>query len=370
MRPTRRNFLALMAAALGAGPAATACFAAAPQPALRELGARKRLVIGSAMSVQELNPADRALFVRQVASITPEVSMKMTAIRPARDVWRFQAADALAAFAAESKLAMRGHALIWNNSQQPAWLKALSAQEIRAVMQEHIERTMSRYTDTIQVWDVINEPIGDAQYGPYWLREGPFLDKLGVSYIADSFRMARAASPAAKLVLNETHTERGDNFGLGFRRNLLTLIARLQDEGVPLDGIGLQGHLPPRAPFDPDGFLEFLAEIERRGLFIEITELDVDDSAFPDSVEERDRLVADAYRRFLSRVLENRAVRSVTFWQLGDRASWYFSRSVYSAPASPRRPRPLLYDLRMEPKPAFDAVAAALEAMPPRDARM
>jgi endo-1,4-beta-xylanase len=237
---------------------------------------------------------------------------------------------------------------------------------MRGVMQEHIERTMSRYDGRIAVWDVINEPVGDVAYGPYSLREGPFLARLGPQYVAESFRMARAAAPAAKLVLNETHTERDDRFGRGYRQDLLFLIDRLQEEGVPIDGIGLQGHLNPGVHFDLDAFFGFLAEIERRKLFIEITELDINDDSFPADEAVRDAAVAEAYRRYLDRVLANKAVRSLTFWQLGDAASWYNSASVHNTAASSRRPRPLLFDASMRPKPALFAVVAALQAMPTR----
>lgn len=365
---TRRSVLALSASAVAAIAAPSARAGASDRPALRELASAKGLVVGSAMSAHELNSEDRPLFARELSSITPENSLKMASIRPTKDAWHFEAADALVDFAAKAGLVVRGHALIWNNDRQPAWLGALSEAEMTSTMREHIERTMSRYANSIVVWDVINEPIGDMIHGPYSLRDGPFLARLGPSYIGDSFRWARAVAPKAKLVLNETHTERDDRFGRDYRRNLLFLIDRLQDEGVPIDGVGLQGHLQSGVPFDLDAFAGFLAEIERRKLFIEVTELDINDSRFADDEGERDRAVADLYRRYLDRVLANAAVRSLTFWQLGDRESWYYPASVYKEPASLRRPRPLLFDLRMRPKPALYAVIAALQNMPPRPA--
>ena len=86
--------------------------------------------------------------------------------------------------------------------------------------------------------------------GPLTLREGPFLARLGVDYIANSFKRARSVDPAAKLVLNETHTERDDAFGLVFRNGLLALVDLLLDQGMPLDAVGLQGHIMSDAPFD------------------------------------------------------------------------------------------------------------------------
>ena len=378
---TRRNVVALLASAIGApavttargAPAATTARAKEKRscaddqrPALRELAGPKDLVIGSAMSLYELNADDRRLFSRELAGITPENALKMGSIRPTQDVWRFEEADALLDFAEEAKVRVRGHTLIWNNDLQPAWIQALSEAEIRAVMQEHIELTMSRYEGRVKIWDVVNEPIGTEEHGPYSLRDGPFLARLGPDYIAESFRMARKVAPDAKLVLNETHTERDDRFGLDYRRNLLFLIDRLQEAGVPIDGVGLQGHLQSAVRFDLDAYGQFLTEISNRKLFIELTEIDVNDEDFSDDENSRDKQVADFYRRYLDCVLANRAVKSVTFWQLGDKASWYFERSVREEPKSKRRPRPLLFDLRMRPKPALFAVIDALRAMPQR----
>jgi endo-1,4-beta-xylanase len=338
-----------------------------PQPperrALREVGASKGLIVGSAMSVEELNPDDERLFAREVASITPENALKMSAIRPAPSAWNFAAADALIAFASRNGLAVRGHALIWNNDRQPAWLDKLSAGEMRSAMHEHIERTMTRYASRVGVWDVVNEPVGEVVREGYGLRDGPFLARLGIDYIAESFRLARKAAPEAKLVLNETHTERDDRFGLHFRRNLLLILDRLLDQGIPIDGVGLQGHLQSSVRFDIDAYVEFLGEIERRKLFLEITELDINDDAYPDDEARRDAEVAAAYRRYLTGVLTLRNLRSLTFWQLGDRSSWYFSNSVHQSPSSRRRPRPLLFDLRMRPKPALVAVLESLDRM-------
>ncbi|MBT3069817.1 endo-1,4-beta-xylanase [Rhodomicrobium sp. Az07] len=369
MTLTRREILGGLASLAVLNAALDGAKAEEGAPALRRLGVEKGLVIGSAFSTNELNPADESFFRREVARITPENELKMTAIRPVRETFDFARADVIADFAARGGLEMRGHTLIWNNEKQPGWLATLSAAETRATIEEHIERTMGRYEGRIEVWDVINEPIGGVAFGPYMLRDGPFVQRLGPDYIALVFRTARAAAPRAKLVLNETHTERDDRFGRDYRKRLLYVIDRLQDAGVPLDGIGLQGHLQPDKPFDPDGFGAFLDEIARRKLFIEITELDVNDASFPDDIAQRDQAVAATYRRFLRTALANPAVRSLGFWQLGDAASWYVAESVEADPSSRRRPRPLLYDVDMRPKTAFDAVADELRRMPARPLR-
>jgi len=62
------------------------------------------------------------------------MEMKMAAIRPQREDWMFDPADAIVEFAVANKVEIRGHTLIWNNDQQPAWLNSLSATDMQAVM--------------------------------------------------------------------------------------------------------------------------------------------------------------------------------------------------------------------------------------------
>jgi endo-1,4-beta-xylanase len=341
--------------------AAVTCDDPVPPQSLKRIATKNGLTVGSAITVEQLNDDDMAFLVRQVSSLTPENAMKMTALRPSRTEWKFERADAIVDFALRKAMQIRGHTLIWNNDQQPDWINSLSTNEMKGVAEEHIEQTMSRYLGRVKTWDVVNEPVGSVAYGDLTLREGPFLARLGVDYIANSFRRARSVDPTAKLVLNETHTERDDSFGHLYRKGLLSLLDHLLDQGVPLDGVGLQGHIQSDVPFDPEAYAAFLDEIAHRGLFIEITELDVNDKSFPDDILARDLKVAEAYKRFLNVALANKAVRSISFWQLGDRASFYYFNAVYSQPSASRRPRPLLFDLSMRPKPAFNAVIEALQ---------
>jgi endo-1,4-beta-xylanase len=104
------------------------------------------------------------------------------------------------------------------------------------------------------------------------------------------------------------------------------------------------------------------------GLEIEITELDVTDELAPAAIEARDRLVADAYRRFLDAVLAEPAVKMIVTWGLSDRYSWIVRKETNEA--RQRRDglpsRPLPFDAGLQPKPAYRAMAEAFTRAPPR----
>ena len=145
---SRRAILGGLMAIPSANALANACDDGPATASLSKAGAPKGITVGAAISVQELNDADKALFLSEIASVTPETEMKMTAIRPRQEDWKFERADAIVEFAVANNVAIRGHTLVWNNDQQPAWLNALSAPDLQAAVDEHIEVTMSRYAGT------------------------------------------------------------------------------------------------------------------------------------------------------------------------------------------------------------------------------
>lgn len=323
---------------------------------LAALAAQRGLLFGSAMTVREFAPAFAPLFINETAIITAENEMKMANIRKNQDATDFARADAVFNFAVTQGKLIRGHTLVWN-SWVPEWVKTLSRPEMEHFLDEHIELVMGRYEGRIHSWDVVNEAVGHDTFGPLTLRNGPFTDIVGPDYIARSFRRARAVDPKAKLILNETHTEREDELGRNYRQRLLVLIDSLLDAGVPLDGIGLEGHIQPDVKFIPERFAEFLQAIADRGLEIQITELDVNDQSFPDDVQQRDAMVAEVYSRFLGTALANRNVKLVVTWQMTDRTAYYYNESLGNFPEAERRPRPLLFDLEFNKKPSYYAVA-------------
>jgi endo-1,4-beta-xylanase len=358
---TRRTALKLLPGAFACATYADMMHAAHAETmnsagGLAALAAQRGILFGSAMTVREFAPAFASLFISETAIITAENEMKMANIRKTEDATDFARADAVFNFAVNQGKLVRGHTLVWN-SWVPDWVKTLSKPEMESFLDEHIDIVMGRYEGRIHSWDVVNEAVGHDPFGPLTLRNGPFTDIIGPDYIARSFRRARAADPKAKLILNETHTERDDELGRNYRQRLLVLIDSLLDAGVPLDGIGLEGHIQPDVKFIPERFAEFLQAIADRGLEIQITELDVNDQSFPDDIQQRDAMVAEVYSRFLGTALANRNVKLVVTWQMTDRTAYYYNESLGNFPEAERRPRPLLFDLEFNKKPSYHAVA-------------
>ena len=76
--------------------------------------------------------------------------------------------------------------------------------------------------------------------------------------------------------------------------------------------------------------------------------------------------MARVYRRFLDVALANKAVTTVISWGLTDREPWTNSSENRNKRTDGLPGRPLLFDAEYLPKPAYVAVAEALNAAPQR----
>ena len=358
---------------LGASPANSA---PAPAKKARDVAAARGILFGSAFDQHiYANPSYGRLLCDECAILTPDYSMKFGSLRGGPDSIDFKVVDRLFEFATSCNAKMRGHTLIWNDFM-PDWTRRLSAREMERLLDRHIDDVAGRYSGRVHSWDVVNEPIWIESGHEGGLRGGPWYAAMGRDYIARSFKRARQADPHAKLVLNEAFLEyrwydspfaknrsrKPDSPWSKFRGNFLDLVRRLRDDNVPLDAIGMESHLSPkfRDEYDRDSLLEFMHTIKAMGLDIYITELDVDDSPFPDDFGKRDKGVADYYHMYLKDVLSTDAVRLLVTWELSDRHTSVAENIQAGRISDVRMPRTLPFDFDMRPKPAYNAIVSAL----------
>ena len=217
-----------------------------------------------------------------------------------------------------------------------------------------IRTVVGRFRGRIRGWDVVNEALNDDGT----LRRTPWLTILGEDYLAQAFRFAHEADPDAELYYNDYALENAAK-----RRGALELVRRLRAQGVPVTGVGLQGHnrmdWPTLAQQD-SAIVAFAA----LGVRVMITELDIDvlprpgesvadlnpyRAGLPDSVQ---RALAQRYVDLFTVYLRHAGdISRVTFWGVADGDSW-----LNNWPVPGRTNYPLLFDRQRRPKPAFDAV--------------
>lgn len=335
----------------------------APAASLADLARRTGLRFGSAVRAESLAEPELArLLVRQCATLTPELELKWAPLSPRPDSFDTAGADAIAAFARDNGLRLRGHTLLWHKSV-PEWLGRTSGW---APAERHIHAVMERYGALVDEWDVVNEPIDRAG-----LRNSVLLRRFGVGYIARALRTAHEAAPAARLFLNDYDLEYPIPEQADRRKALLALIASLRRQGAPLHGVGIQAHLSlARGPIDAAVLRDFLAALADQGLAISITELDVRERDYILPAPARDAAVADHVARFLEVALAQPAVGSLSTWGLSDRQSWLevtpddLARfpGAWQDGTGPGLNRGLPYDAGLAAKPMRGAIAGALTA--------
>jgi endo-1,4-beta-xylanase len=211
--------------------------------------------------------------------------------------------------------------------------------------------------------DVVNEALAPPgeEVRADGLRPSPWLDAFGPGYIDLAFHAARAADAKVRLVYNDWGFEQGAAENDRFRARTLRLLDGLLKRRVPIDALGIQGHLSAFGNrVDQRKLAAFLREIEARGLRVLITELDVDDTGGPSDIGARDRAVADEARRFLDVVLASSATKAVLTWSLSDR--YVDPPDEWKLKLMGWRFRKTPYDAQMRRKPLWQALAQSFSA--------
>jgi endo-1,4-beta-xylanase len=362
-RPTRRQVIAGLASGIAALPLTG--FADATREALRATAAARGILYGSTIATGQVVADDdfTALVRRECAALVTENELKWGNICDAPGEYDFAPADAIVDFATANDIAMRAHTLLWYY-KTPRWFRELpDAATAEREMLRHIAMVAGRYRGRIRIWDVVNEPIEPAHGRADGLRGAIFVEKVGAHYLELAFHAAREADPTARLLLNEYGIEYDSRADDTKRRVVLRHLERLKRAGVPVEMLGVQGHLEIGAkPFSAGKLRGFIAAVADLGIEIAVTELDVVDAAAPGDIARRDRMVADEYRRFLEIMLDEKAVRTVFTWGLSDRHSWIVRRESGENTwrTDGMAPRPLPFDAALAPKPAWASLAGCL----------
>ena len=318
--------------------------------------------VGVALNVRNLTPEQQSVVLREFNSVTCENEMKPASIHPAENVWNWGAADSIANFCRANGIRMRGHCLVWH-AQFTEWMftdkkgKPVKKEIFYKRLKEHIQTVMQRYSDVVYCWDVVNEAMSDGGgFGPRGREQSPYRNSrlyqtFGDEFIAKAFEFAREADPNALLFYNDYNAADPAK-----RDRIFNMVKKMKDAGVPIDGIGMQGHYNIYGPSmeDIDAAITKYATLVDH---IHITELDVRISEEMGGQLQFSRkaievkpyirtLHTDQYAQLFKVFRKHKDVLDVvTFWNLHDGCSWVGVNNY-----------PLLFDKDLKPKAAYQAV--------------
>jgi endo-1,4-beta-xylanase len=317
---------------------------------LAQLAEAQGRYFGSATDNPELSDAAYVAILTggEFDQTTPGNSMKWDTVEPTQGQFSYTKGDAVVTLAQQHNMKVRGHNLVWHN-QLPGWVSSLPTTQVQAAMENHITNEATHYRGKVFAWDVVNEPFNDD--GTY--RTDPFYNAMGVGYIADALRTAHAADPGAKLYINDYNID-----GTGAKADAMyNLVSSLKSQGVPLDGVGIQGHLATQYGF-PTNMQQNFQRFATLGLDVAVTELDVR-MPLPETAAQ-DTTQATYYTNVVKACLAVSRCVGITIWDYTDKYSWVPS-------TFPGQGAPLPWDTNLAKKPLYNTIAAALggPATPP-----
>ena len=319
--------------------------------------------IGVALNQRNVTNSEQMdLVIKEFNSVTAENDMKPGEIHPKEGVWNWERADKIANFCRENGIKMRGHCLCWH-SQFADWMftdkkgNPVKKEVFYERLREHIHTVVNRYKDIVYAWDVVNEAMADdgrswpgRQQSPY--RQSRHFQLCGDEFIAKAFQFAREADPNAVLIYNDYSC-----VDSGKRQRIYDMVKKMKDAGVPIDGIGMQGHYNIYFP-DEDQLDLTITKFKELVKHIHITELDLrmnnesggqlmfsrgEAKPMPGYMN---TLQTDQYARLFKVFRKHKdVIDNVTFWNLGDKDSWLGVNN-----------HPLPFDENYRPKACYRAI--------------
>jgi endo-1,4-beta-xylanase len=221
---------------------------------------------------------------------------------------------------------VKGHPLVWH-TVQPPWLLDLPLDEIESAQRARIRDLAENFAGVIDLWDAINESVimpvfENGDNGITRLAK----DRGRLAMVRMAFEEARAANPAATLVLND--------FDLtpAYER----VIEEVLEAGIRPDAIGLQTHMQ-KGYRGEEAIAAVLDRFARFGLPLHMTEstlvsghlmpaeiVDLNDYRIPlwPTTPEGEARQADEIVRHYRSLVAHPAVQSINYWGLTDDGAW------------------------------------------------
>lgn len=332
-----------------------------------------KFYIGAALSANHINNKEQSsieVLKTHFNSIVAENVMKSGMIQVKEGEFNFDQADKFIEIGKNNNFHIVGHTLIWH-SQAPRWFftdsegNDVNPEVLKQRMKDHIHTVVGRYKGQVKGWDVVNEAILDDGS---W-RASKFYEILGEDFIKFAFQFAHEADPEAELYYNDFSMANP-----GKREGVVKMVKNLQNQGIKIDGIGMQGHVGLEYP-TIDEFEKSILAFSDLGVTVMITELDLSvlpsprrdmgadvstnveyqkslnpyTEGLPDSVQ---RQFDERYMAFFRLFLDHHdRISRVTLWGINDGDSW-----KNGWPVRGRTDYPLLFNRDNTPKDVVDDI--------------
>lgn len=168
---------------------------------------------------------------------------------------------AAADYLTKRNIRVKGHPLCWHTVCAD-WLMKYDNDTILRKQLERIDREVSAFAGTIDIWDAINETVIMPIFDKYDNAVTRICNHTGrIQLIKQVFEAAKKASPDSFLLINDFNTS----------EEYAQVIEQCLDAGVPIDAIGIQSH-QHQGYWGAEKLMIVLERFKRFGLPIHFTE--------------------------------------------------------------------------------------------------
>ena len=201
---------------------------------------------------------------------------------------------------------MRGHCIFWEVDQYvPSWVKGLTGSALQSTVDGRLNSVVPHFKGKYPEWDVNNEML----HGDF------FRSRLGDSIVKYMFDRTKELDPDTKLFVNDYNV-----IEYAETDAYVTQIQGYLDQGVPIEGIGCQGHYSSGNNVDPIALKVRLDTLAQFNLPILITEYD--------SVASDVAVRADNLEKLYRVAFSHPAVTGIYMWGFWAGSHWRGSEAA------------------------------------------
>lgn len=266
-------------------------------------------------------------FLANFNSAVTENAVKWGTMERRKGEVKYSVIDAMLEWTEANNIPIRGHNLFWGIPQfvQP-WVKELSDKELELTLKNRAETVTARYRGRFVEYDLNNEMV----HGNY------YEDRLGDDITKKMAEWSQNGDPEIKLFLNDYDILTGKKLP-----EYMAQIRRLLKQGVPIAGIGVQGHLHAET-FDRVQLKNALDSLAQFKLPIRVTEFNMPGQRSkyyenrglkltPEEEELKAKELVDYYKICFA----HPAVEGIIMWGFWEGANWIPTSSIYNRDWSP-----------------------------------
>ncbi len=269
----------------------------------------------------------KAVFLSHFNAGVPEADFKWDVMEKQQGLVNYAVVDKMLAWADQEGIPLRGHCIFWGvpNHVQP-WLKEMNDHDFRIAVGQRARGIGARYRGRFAEYDLNNEMM-HADY---------YEQRLGIDFIRQMALWVKEGDPDARLRVNDYDVATGHRL-----EDYVAHIRKLLDAGVPISGIGVQGHLHGDS-FDPAALQNALDVLAQFKLPIRITEFN-----FPGQhskyyhdrqavlTPEEEQAKADALKQYFTICFAHPSVTGILMWGFWEGANWIPQSSLYKRDWTP-----------------------------------